>query len=153
MRIRTQLLGLITVLVVLMPDVAVYALHAVNPRHATMLQSGPDLSRDVDGPSGRVAISDDPASSVERLLGEIQGMEARHAPTALRIASMLAEGRQGTAIAQMNADCRPLLRSLQDATTGSSDHGAALATEIEAARACEHGKGFAVVTASNFVRF
>jgi hypothetical protein len=153
MRIRTQLLGLITVLVVLMPDVAVYALHAVNPRHAAMLQSVPDLSRDVEGLSGRAATFDDPSSRVERLLGENQGMEARHAPTALRIVGMLIEGRQCTASARMNAECQPLLRSLQDATTGFSDHGTALATEIEAARADEHGKGFAVVTTSNFVRF
>jgi methyl-accepting chemotaxis protein len=176
MRIRTQLLGLITVLVVLMSGVAVYALNAVNSRHATMLRSVQDLTRDVEALrwsvdrraiavrnmtvasdaadlkaetvivtkahedvgrnlkalSDRVATFDDPSSSVKRLLGEIQGMEARYAPTALRIVGMLVEGKPAPAIALMNSDCRPLLRSLQDATTRFSDQGAALAAEIEA---------------------
>ncbi|MBL8304557.1 MAG: MCP four helix bundle domain-containing protein [Ideonella sp.] len=47
-----------------------------------------------------------------RLFGELEQVESRYGPVALGIVAAAAAGRHDEAIAQMNADCRPLLVAL-----------------------------------------
>jgi methyl-accepting chemotaxis protein len=90
-----------------------------------------DVGRTLKALAALVETTDDPTGQSRALLREIQQVEAQYAAVALKIVGKLVEGDTQRGIAQLNAECRPLLRALQDATERFSQHNAAFSQQLK----------------------
>jgi methyl-accepting chemotaxis protein len=91
----------------------------------------------------KAAVEKDPTATQRdrELMAELEALEAKYGPVALKIVSLALEGKREDAVSMMNAECRPLLAVLikTAATYIEYDQGLAgkAAQEAEAAFALE----------------
>ncbi|WP_232504982.1 methyl-accepting chemotaxis protein [Rubrivivax gelatinosus] len=81
----------------------------------------------------RMAAAPDVSTKAREMITRIADIEQKYAPVALNIVGLAAQGQRDEAVAQMNAECRPLLAALVEASHEYRDYTDSHSHELLAA--------------------